>query len=161
MVSSEHDESAYFFSPPVRPYVNPFSSPSRNLLINHRAESNQFCYMRSPLGKGVRKQHYFSARPSVHLVTMCERNIFSFRPSICSSRYLFLNHWTEFYQTCYMPSPRGKGVRKQHYFSVRPSSCPSRYLLLNHWAEFNQIYYMTLPRGKGVREQQYFSLLSA
>ena len=47
---------------------------------------------------------------------MCVR-----RPPICPSRYLLLNHLAEFYQTCYITSPHGKGVREQHYFSVRPS----------------------------------------
>ena len=69
-------------------------------------------------GKVVREQHYFSVRPSVH-------------PSICPSRYLLLNHWVEFNQTCYITSPYGEHVRQQHYFSVQhPSICPSRYLLL-------------------------------
>ena len=44
----------------------------------------------------------------------------SSRPSVFPSRYL-LNHWAEFYQTCYITSSHGKGVREQHYFSERPS----------------------------------------
>ena len=47
------------------------------------------------------------------------------RPSVCPSRYLLLNHWVEFYQTCCFTSPNGKGVREQHYFSVHPSVCLS------------------------------------
>ena len=43
------------------------------------------------------------------------------RPSVRPSRYLLLNHWAEFYQTCYTTSPNGKGVQEQHYFSVRSS----------------------------------------
>ena len=35
-------------------------SPSRYLLLNHWAESNQTCYMTSPHGKSVREQYYFS-----------------------------------------------------------------------------------------------------
>ena len=43
-------------------------------------------------------------------------------PSVCRWRYLLLNLWVEFYQTCYITSPHGKGVQEQHYFSVCPSS---------------------------------------
>ena len=32
--------------------------------------------------------------------------------SICSSRYLLLNHWAEFNQTCYMTSLHDKDVRE-------------------------------------------------
>ena len=35
--------------------------------------------------------------------------------SVRPSRYILLNLWPEFNQTCYMTSPRGKGVRKQHF----------------------------------------------
>ena len=45
--------------------------------------------------------------------------------SVCLSRYLLLNHWAEFYPTCYITSPHGMGVREQHYFSVHPSVCAS------------------------------------
>ena len=38
------------------------------------------------------------------------------RPSVHLSRYLLLNHWAEFYQTCYITSSHGKGVQEQHYF---------------------------------------------
>ena len=55
------------------------------------------------------------------------------------SRYLLLNHSVEFNQSCYMTSPRGKGLREQRtlFFpslrsSVCSSICLSRYLLLNH-----------------------------
>ena len=51
-------------------------------------------------------------------------------------QYRNIRNKTDIYQTCYITSPHGKGVREQHYFSVRPSICPSRYLLLNHSAEF-------------------------
>ena len=68
----------------------------------------------------------------------------SVRPSVCLSRYLLLHHWAEFYQTCYITSPHGKGVQEKHYFSVRASvrasvvrPFVSHYLLLNHWKEFN------------------------
>ena len=80
------------------------------------------------------------------------------RPSICQSRYLLLNHWADFNQTCYITYPHGKGVQEQHYFSVCPFICPSRYLLLNHRPEFNQTCYITFPHGKGVRKQYYISI---
>ena len=38
--------------------------------------------------------------------------------SVQPSGYLLLNHWVEFYQTCHITSPHGKGVQEQHYFSV-------------------------------------------
>ena len=41
---------------------------------------------------------------------LCER----LRPSVRPSRYLLQNHLAEFNQTCYMTSPRGKGVRKPY-----------------------------------------------
>ena len=69
------------------------------------------------------------------------------------SRDLLLNHWVEFYQTCYITSPHGKGVQEQHFFLCvhlcirRPSICLSHYLLLNHWVEFNQSCYITSPNG--------------
>ena len=53
-----------------------------------------------------------SVRPSVRS-SSCQ--------SICPSRYHLLNHWAEFYQTCYISFPHGKVVLEQHYFSVRPS----------------------------------------
>ena len=83
----------------------PSICPSCYLLLNHRVEFNQTCYITSPHGKGVREQHFF--------LCVC-------RLSICQSRYLLLNHWAEFNQTCYITSPHGKGV--QHYFSVHPLS---------------------------------------
>ena len=71
------------------------------------------------------------------MVRVCESNIiFSlsiplcvYHASVCPSHYL-LNHWAEFNQTCYITSPHGKDVRKQHYFSVPLSVhgfliCPS------------------------------------
>ena len=81
---------------------------------------------------------------------------------VCLSRYL-LNHWAEFYLTCYITSLHGKGVREQHYISVRPcvrrpSTCLSHYLPLNQWAEFNQSFYITSSQGKVVREQYYISV---
>ena len=84
------------------------------------------------------------------------------RPSICLSRYLLLNLWTEFNQTCYISSLYGKGVQEQHCLSVRSSLYPSSVslyvtlLLLNHWAEFNKSCHITSPHGKGVRKQYYF-----
>ena len=46
----------------------------------------------------------------------------SVRPSIClSACYLLLNHWEEFYHTCYITYLYGKGVREQYYFSVHRS----------------------------------------
>ena len=113
---------------------------SHYLLLNHWAEFNQTCYITSPHGKGVQEQYYFSVRSSsVHLsVTLsppkplgriqsnllhhfplwlgCARATLFFRVSV------LLNHWAEFYQTCYITSPHGKGVQEQYYFSVRPSS---------------------------------------
>ena len=61
------------------------------------------------------------------MVRICESNIIlSMRPSSISlSRYLLLNHWAEFNQTCYITSPHGKGVREQHNFFLRPSVRPS------------------------------------
>ena len=58
------------------------------------------------------------------MVRVCDSNIIFPsvpRQSICLSRYLLLNHWEEFNQTCYMACTHGKGVREQNYFSVRPS----------------------------------------
>ena len=86
------------------------------------------------------------------------------RPSICSSRYLLLNHWAECNQTCYITSPHGWGVRDNIIFPCvrscvsRPSTCLLRYLLLNHWAEFNQTCYITSPHGKGCAREQLFSV---
>ena len=34
------------------------------------------------------------------------------RPSVHPSRYLVLNHWAEFYQTCYITSPQSKVVQE-------------------------------------------------
>ena len=100
------------------------------------------------------------------MVRVRESNIFFFlcicRPSLCPSRYLLLNLWVEFNQTCYITSPHGKGVQEQHHFlCVRPcvchlSICLSCYFLLNHSVEFNQTCYITSPDGKGVREQHFF-----
>ena len=84
--------------------------------------------------------------------------------SACLSRYLLLNHWAEFYQTCYITSPHGKGVREQHYFSVRLSVHLSVHLSVklsppyNHWVEFNQTCDITSSQGKGVWEQRFFSV---
>ena len=81
--------------------------------------------------------------------------------SVCLSHYLLLNHWAEFYQTCYITSPHGKGF---HFLCLcmsmprRPAICPSCFLLLNHWAEFNQTCYISSPHGKGVWDQHYFSV---
>ena len=95
----------------------------------------------------MQEQYYFSVRPSsVYLsVTLsppkplggiqpnllhhfplwlgCARATLFFRVSIwrlsiCSSRYLLLNHWAEFNKTCYMTSPHGKGVGEQVHPSV-------------------------------------------
>ena len=98
------------------------------------------------------------------MVRVCESNIIFLcvrRTSICPSRYLLLNHWAEFNQTCYITFPHGKGVREQHYFSVRPSNVhlsvalsPPKPLggiqpnLLHHFPS----------HGKGMREQHYFSV---
>ena len=41
--------------------------------------------------------------------------------SVSLSCYLLLNDWAEFNQTCYMTSPSGMGVQKQHNFSVHLS----------------------------------------
>ena len=41
--------------------------------------------------------------------------------SICSSRYLLLNHWAEFNKTCYMTSICGKGVQASICQSIRLS----------------------------------------
>ena len=111
-----------------------------------RAEFNQTCYITTRHGKGVREQHHFSMRPSfVHLsvtlspaisqggiqlnllhhsppmVGVLKSNIIFpcpcvRRPSICLPCYLLLNHWAEFNHTCYITSPRVKGVREQHFF---------------------------------------------
>ena len=59
------------------------------------------------------------------------------------SRYLFLNHWVELNQTCYMTSPHGKGVQEQQ-FSVHLSvtlSSPKPLGMLH------------APCGKGMQEQ--------
>ena len=63
-------------------------------------------------------------------VRVCESNIFFFlcsilpfvhRPFICPSRYLLLNNWAEFNQTCYITFPHGKGKRELNYIIVHPS----------------------------------------
>ena len=76
--------------------------------------------------------------PSVRL-TVC----LSVCLSVCPSHYL-LNHWVEFYQSCYITSSHGKGVQEQHYFSVCWSSIhfSYTYLLLNHRAEVNHTCYI-------------------
>ena len=62
------------------------------------------------------------------MVRVCESNIFFhvsiILPSLChapSLHTLPINHWAEFYQTCFITSPHGKCMREQHYFSVHPS----------------------------------------
>ena len=111
---------------------------------------------------------YPSVRPSVRPAVRrdeCIRVCFKIMDtSVYPSRYLLLNHWAKFYQTCYIISPHSKGVQEQYYFfcaSVRlcvrrPSICLSHYLLLNHWAEFNQTCNITSPHGKGVQAQDFF-----
>ena len=87
----------------------------------------------------------------------------SVRQSVRPPRYLLLNHWAEFYQTCYITLPHGTGVCEQNNFPcARPSARPCVHLsvrhalILNHWAKINQTCYITSPHGKGVREQHYF-----
>ena len=79
-------------------------------------------------------------------------------PTVRPSCYLFLNHWVEFYQTCYIISPHSMGVQEKHYFSIcsvarscirHLSICPSHYLLQNHRVEFNQTYCITSPHSMG------------
>ena len=88
-----------------------------------------------------------SVHPSVH-------------PSVCPSCYLVINHWAEFYQTCYITFPHRPA--RATLFSSHPSVHPSSvylsviYLLINHWAEFKQTCYITSPHGKVV--QHYFSM---
>ena len=36
-------------------------------------------------------------------------------PIIRPTCYIFLKHWGEYNQTCYMASPHGKGVQEQCY----------------------------------------------
>ena len=104
--------------------------PSLYTLLNHRAEFNQICYMTFPCGKGVRKQRtlfFPSVRLFFHMSVAPpspkpglqnhwtefnqtypggnESNIIFL--SVRPSRYLFLKHWVEFNQICYMTSPRG------------------------------------------------------
>ena len=91
--------------------------------VNHGVEFNQTCYITSTCGKGVQNQHCFPIRPGVvHLlVTLCPpkslggiyRNLLHIFPGwqgfvtatlflhlsmhlSIQSRYLLLNHWTEF-----------------------------------------------------------------
>ena len=90
----------------------PSICPSRYLLLNHRAEFNQTCYITSPHGKVVQEQHYFSVFPSVLPLSV----------DLSIILYLLLNRWVEFNQTCYITSPYGKGVQEQHCFFVPPSS---------------------------------------
>ena len=97
------------------------------------------------------------------MVMVCESNIFFpcvRRQSICLSRYLLLNHWTEFNQTCLINIPHGKGVREQHYCSVRPSSIHmSVTLRLNQWAESNQTWLHHFPLWLGcARATLFFSV---
>ena len=96
------------------------------------------------------------------MVRVWESNIIFpfFRPS----RYLLLNRWAKFKQTCYMASPHGKGCESNIIFpcvrlSVHPSSvqCPSCYLLLNHWMKFNKTCYISSLHSNSVRKQYYFS----
>ena len=94
------------------------------------------------------------------MVSVCESSITFLCvniPFICLSHYL-LNHWAEFNQSCYITSPHGKVVRKQHHFTVRPS-----YLCLSvslfspkQLGGSNLSCYITSPHGKGVREHYYF-----
>ena len=82
--------------------------------------------------------------------------------SICQSRYLLLNHWAALYQTCYITSSHGKGVRDQQYFFLCRQFVVSPFirhsLFLNQGAEFNQTCYVTFPHSKDVQEQHYFSM---
>ena len=63
------------------------------------------------------------------------------RPSICPSRYLLLNQWAEFNQTCYITPPTHTSplmVRVCESNIIFPcvrrlSICPSRYFLVNRW----------------------------
>ena len=128
------------------------TSPSCYLLLKHRAEFYQTCYITFPHGKGVREQHYFSVRACV-------------RPSSarCLSHYLLLNHWAEFNQNLLHHFPLILRLCDDKIIFPclppwvrRPSICPSRYVLLNHWAEFNQTCFITSPHGEGVQKQHYF-----
>ena len=95
------------------------------------------------------------------MVRVCESNIIFprvRRPSICRSRYLLLSHWAEFNQTCYITSPHGWGVRKQHYFSVCPSILSVTLSLPKplDGIQPNLLHHITSPYGKSVREQHFF-----
>ena len=58
---------------------------------------------------------------------LCESNIIfsSVCPSVHPSRYLLLNHWTEFNKSCYISSPRDRGARRIFSFHFSPLSSES------------------------------------
>ena len=148
---------------------------------NRRAKQRRSSYDVKPV-VGLKNFKYIVSIGTIIQMEFRRKSILSFfkamgilltPPSICPSSVrlslpvklsLFLNHLAEFYQTCYITSPHGKGVREQVIFLCvrpcvrRPSICLSHYLLLHHWAEFNQTCYFTSPHGMVVRHQPYFSV---
>ena len=122
-------------------YICPIVRPSCDHLLNHRKNFNQtsdvsdgrfgiivsipdhclpFYFVKNRLvaiclSRVVRVCEWNIIFPSVHL-SVC--------PSVHPSRYLILNHWAEFNQTCYMSAPMViKGVWEQHYFFACLSVC--------------------------------------
>ena len=158
----------------------PSICPSRYLLLSHRAEFNQTCYITSPHGKGVREQHNFLCvrssvrasvvRPSVchpillHLLMVRVARATFFRASVVrpSVRHAISSYTTGWNFTKFAaPLPLMVRVCESSITFPcvrRPSICSSRFRLLNHWAEFNETYYITFSHCKGVREQHYFSV---
>ena len=117
---AEFDQTCYITSPHgtgeqyyifVRPFVSPSICPSRYLLLAHWAESNQTCYTTSPHGKGVREQHYFFVRPSVHASVV--------RPSVLHA--ITSNHWTDSTKLATSLPIMVSVARATLFFSVRPS----------------------------------------
>ena len=92
------------------------------------------------------------------MVRVCKSNIFFCAFVVRSSRYLLLNHWAEFSQTCYITFPHGKGVQEQHYFSVHLLSVHLSIMLSppKPQGRIQPTCYITSPHSKGVKEQHYF-----
>ena len=78
---------------------------------------------------------------------------------VCPSRYLLLNHWADFYQTCNITSPHGRVCESNiSFLCVRPSDVHPFvcHTIASKTAEFNQSCYISSRHVKVVREQYFF-----
>ena len=91
---------------------------------------------------GILSHKIYTVIPTnVHLTNFVSLTI---RPSC----YL-LNHWAEFYQTCYITSPHSKGVPEENYLSMPLSVHLSSTLSPPKLLGRIQTHSITSPHGKG------------